>query len=410
MLISPTRRTKLSMFFFLIFLIFSCNKDSDLLIDYVLFDDLVPESNNNYVLNDNYTTSGDATVVLDVLVNDKFPALSKVQIIEISTPFHGTVAINEGNSTISYTPTIVGATGQSTDTFTYTTEVVDEDGSISTEVGTVQVILNSSDKGNQIANLLFSSGFEGVQLSEVAYDYQYITGTDAITGFSWPPTIWGSNRGDEPNGIHLINDTGNITNEIQTVTGHLGRSTSALYTEFTSINKKPTTQSPYQINNIEIDPEEYYIKFWMKLDDLSNLSDVNNDWRMVWQYKSDDFDYQSVEEGYRISIFIYLDDNGNPHWHVQGDDQSIRYWEQDNYEVPVPTEEWFSVEVYSKVSSGSEGRFWARINGTEIANHDGANLGNSGDTMSFMMLWQFYGSDIGHQWIDDIEIWDGIPN
>jgi len=91
------------------------------------------------------------------------------------------------------------------------------------------------------ANLLFSSGFEGTTalLPPSGFygtgAWQSIVGIDSITGFAWPPNIWGGG----PTHFQMIAMTpidattlGNYqVNQIQTVTGHNGTPTQALYSE-----------------------------------------------------------------------------------------------------------------------------------------------------------------------------------
>ena len=51
-----------------------------------------------------------------------------------------------------------------------------------------------------------------------------------------------------------------------------------------------------------------------------------------------------------------------------------------------------------------------KVNGQLIAEHHGATTTNS-DNLDFIILTQVYGnSHPMHQWVDDIEIWDGAPN
>ncbi len=160
-----------------ILLLNSCSKDSDLLADYVLMDGKSTFALNRYIVDDRFYIAPNQSVVLDVLSNDAFENQNNVKIIETSNPSNGTVEILE-NKTISYTPgpsdstnnsneeTIVttedtssstteptsevieettSATQESTstteaiDTFTYTTEFIDENETVSTEVGTVTV-------------------------------------------------------------------------------------------------------------------------------------------------------------------------------------------------------------------------------------------------------------------------------
>ena len=407
---------------------FSCSKDSDLLTDYVLSDTLDAKGIGNIVVDDTYHVSLTGSIVLDVLENDTFENEAEVVITETSTPTNGTVAINN-DETLTYTPNaeIVEQLSDTTnttivevvDTFSYTTEVVNEDASVSTETGNVTVNIGSSDRASTSANLLFSSGFETTTVVEPLTaqsgnnGYQYITGTDSSRGYAWNQTLnglWGSSG----NGIHVINQTGQVTNEIQTVTGHLGGPTKALHTKIDYNNSGPGTQSPYQINKISNDPDEYYISMWVKFDGLTELVDTSK-WSMVWQYKSDKW-YENdgfVLEGRRISIFLVSDSQGNRYFKTvvdKGSPSADWLWNSSsNGIVQIPTNTWFHLEMFGKISSTASGRFWAKVDGVQIADYYGSTIGPVNDSLGFMMLTQFYGTITGERWFDDIEIWDGVP-
>jgi hypothetical protein len=71
--------------------------------------------------------------------------------------------------------------------------------------------------------------------------------------------------------------------------------------------------------------------------------------------------------------------------------------------------EWFKVEYYIKWSAGNNGYASMRVNGQLIGEHYGATTSNS-DNLDFMILTQVYGNSYPmHQWVDDIEIWNGLP-
>lgn len=134
---TPTKIIKLTVPFFVLFVLSSCNKDADLLADYVL----APDQNAlavKFVVNDSYFVSNGNSMVLDVLENDTFEEPENVAIVETSTPDNGTVTINEDN-TLTYTPEDTTTDEPVTDTFTYTTETVVEDQTTTTEEGTVTV-------------------------------------------------------------------------------------------------------------------------------------------------------------------------------------------------------------------------------------------------------------------------------
>ncbi len=264
--------------------------------------------------------------------------------------------------------------------------------------------INDKDKK---AKLLFKSGFEkGVYLEPPNEDspignYQFIKGTDLETGFSWPIKILGATTG----GLHFIDDDNYnaLRNEIQTVVGHDGKMTRALFNiEYYDIG---VTQCPYEILDIKDGRKDLYIKYWMKIDSESlKKPDL---WRAIFEYKTKDY---ASGEGFRLIAFIYTDEKGNPYWHWQGDrDPEHPIWEIDNKEIPVPAGKWFLTEFYWHWSEGDDGRALWKINGQVVGDHYGPTTRNS-KPIDFIMLTQIYGdSNPKYQWIDDIEIWDSIP-
>ena len=160
-----------------------------------------------------------------------------------------------------------------------------------------------------------------------------------------------------------------------------------------------------QINNIRENPDEMYITYWMKIDNTS-LSGAHK-WRALWEYKTKNY---GSGGGFRMIAFIYTDNNGKAYWNFQGDrNPSNAVWEKPNFDIPVPRDEWFKVEYYFKWSEGSDGRAFMKVNGQLVGEHHGATTANSKD-LDFIILTQVYGdSPSMHQWVDDIEIWDGLP-
>ncbi len=402
----------------------SCSNDSDLLADIVLTDEA---ANNGIVSNDYFVVQQDKTIILDVLSNDNFSWDDNVRITEISSPAYGSVEINEDSKSIIYTSQSSSGETQTgeetTDTFTYTTEIINEDETTSTDVGIVEIVIDSSTNDDEVteeqensgsesveshsANLLFSSGFEGVTLSSPNNGYRYIQGNDSNTGFSWPPKILGSTGTEqEPSGIHIINDGGQsiISNKLESVVGPNGTQTTALHQGIDGT--VGVTQTPYQINNISENPDELYITYWMKIDNTSLIGSYK--WRALWEYKTDNYD---LGTGFRMIAFIYTDNNGRAYWNFQGDrNPSNPVWEKSNFDIPVPRDEWFKVEYYFKWDEGSDGKAFMKVNGQLVGEHYGATTADSKD-LSFIILTQVYGDTSPmHQWVDDIEIWDGIPN
>ncbi|WP_419213954.1 hypothetical protein ACNR9Q_07325 [Maribacter sp. X9] len=263
------------------------------------------------------------------------------------------------------------------------------------------------ETSSNTAKLLFRSGFEGVGLSEPQYDYQYIEGKDSETGYFWPPNILGSESSDEPSGIHNVNDDNGaaIDNYLETVKGPKGNETTAL---FQRVNYDvQVTQAPYQINDIKENPKELYISYWMKTDDTSVVG--KDKWRAIWEYKTDK--YATYKDGFRMIAFMATDINGNPYWMLQGDTSpQTPLWQVRNTEIPLIMGEWFKVSYHIKWSNGTDGYAAMKINDKLIGEHFGVTTSNN-DNLDFIMLTQVYGSNYPmYQWVDDIEIWNGVPD
>ncbi len=250
--------------------------------------------------------------------------------------------------------------------------------------------------------LLFSSGFEdGVYIGKTVWDYQYIEGTDSETSFSWPISVLGASE----SALHCIDsDNGKaVSAKIETVIGHNGKPTKALF----SIERYgyDATQCPYEILNITEGKRDLYIRFWIKLDKESLHQE--NSWRTFFEWKTVDY---AKGTGFRLISFIYTDDDSKPYWVWQGDaNPEHPIWEIENRKIPVPENEWFLTEFYWHWSEGDDGRALWKINGKVVADHYGPTTRNS-KAIDFIMLAQIYGdANPKYQWVDDIEIWDTIP-
>ncbi len=269
-----------------------------------------------------------------------------------------------------------------------------------------QIIQNERFISSAEPTLLFKSGFEdGVYIDNTAYqfseDYRYIRGTDNETGFSWPIDILGASESS----LHYIDDDNHqaVKSEIQTVIGHNGDYTKALYN--LQNYDLGITQCPYEILNIQEGKKDLYIKYWMKMDSASLLKvDM---WRAIFEYKTKDYE---KNDGFRLIAYIYTDDDGIPYWHWQGDENpQSSIWEIDNKTVPVPMDEWFMTEFFWHWSEGDDGRALWKINGKVIGDHYGPTTRNS-KPIEFIILTQIYGdANPKYQWIDDIEIWNTLP-
>jgi hypothetical protein len=273
------------------------------------------------------------------------------------------------------------------------------------------------------AKLLFSSGFEGkVKIGKPYYEYRPIEGKDSETGFSWPITALSTAK---ESGLHYINNNDYLTikTEIQSVKGHNNKPTKALYSEVTCLFpdktqcKNDDTQNPYEILEIKDGKRDLYIRYWIKLD--ANSFDKLDGWRTFFEWKTKTY---GEGTGFRLISYIYSDENekGKLFWHWQGDHDSETEadWEFDNKDIPVPLDEWFLTEFYWSWNEGNGGRALWKINGQVVKDYLGPTAAEpnlapalSDQPIDFIMLTQIYGdSNPKHQWIDDIEIWDGLPD
>ena len=88
---------------FVLISLFSCSKDSDLLVDYMVSDFQEARLIGNLAIDDNFVIGSQKSIVLDVLANDTFTNPDKVKIVEISQPTNGNVIIND-DKTLTYLP------------------------------------------------------------------------------------------------------------------------------------------------------------------------------------------------------------------------------------------------------------------------------------------------------------------
>jgi hypothetical protein len=276
------------------------------------------------------------------------------------------------------------------------------------------------------AKLLFSSGFEGSTALSVPSDcygtgcWQNIVGTDNSTGFTWPPRIWGGGRAR----FQLLADASvnaatvdqYMVNRIQTVTGHDGKPTRALYSEIkrsgccgTNSQGGRPTQNPLTLQPIG-ETSDLYIRYRLKYQpDLAQIL-VPPNWRVVFEFKT--------AGDYRVIAQIVTWGIGAPlSWHIIGDNEANgglryqRFWESYNTMVPVPIGEWFNFEVFWHRSDGSDGRVWMAVNGRVIVDRYGPNMGINKAPINRIMMPNLYSGSAYpiYQWLDDLQIWDGFP-
>ena len=300
------------------------------------------------------------------------------------------------------------------------------------------------------ANLLFSSGFEGTTaLTSPSGFYgtgawQGLVGIDSITGFAWPPNIWG---GGATHFQLLVNAPivpvivdNYMVNQIQTVTGRSGNPTRALYSEIKQSGCCGTnpgggaTQDPFMIQPVG-ETGDLYISYWIKFqpDLVQLMAPPSPNWRVLFEWKTGT---QGDDGDYRVIVELVTWGPGGPlSWYVAGDNvasSSSRtrqiYWEKYATTTAQTLGDWMKFEVFWHRSgnfNNKHGRVWMAVNGQVIADVSNANLssftcftpcntsmmGINNTPINRVMVSQLYTST-GYpiyQWVDDVQIWDGFP-
>ncbi len=315
--------------------------------------------------------------------------------------------------------------------YSFTVSALDAAGNVSAQssalsVTTPSAALSVTTLPQGSANLLFSSGFESLTVLSPPSNFfgsgawQDIVGADSTSGFTWPPNIWGGG----PTHFQMIvsapvdaTNIGNyIFNQIQTVTGHKGTPTRALYQQITQKG------GSYIQDVLMLQPAseqgDLYISFWMKFqpDLLAKMTPQN--WRALFEWKTAGDDYRMI-----AGVYSWDDGcggnkpNGALFWRLAGDRipdfglPYLEFWRVDNCSNAVPVDQWFKFEVFWHRSSGADGRVWMAVNGQVIADHYGSNKGVNNAPINRIFMPNLY-SDTPYpiyQWIDDVEIWDGFP-
>jgi hypothetical protein len=272
----------------------------------------------------------------------------------------------------------------------------------------------------------FRSGFEaGVTLRppEVAEGEweQYITGADE--GYDWSsslpqrPTFRENNRF-----TYLVSADKDLAQyaetRIETVTGHDGRPTRALYMELKK--QDPSTQTGTRVEFGIYPPTEAtqaYAKMRLKFQpnlatDILPVGLGRSLQIMEWREQGNDFRFALLV---RRSTFVQPE---KLFWYIKaqfGAHQNDPVAWDVISEVPVPVGEWFLFEVFWKLDR-TDGRFWAAANGETIADYQGQTKMDS-----YLYVWwpfkvyvgtvleEFGGKPI-YEWVDDVEFASEPPS
>ncbi|QOJ24008.1 MAG: hypothetical protein HRU78_10425 [Gammaproteobacteria bacterium] len=296
------------------------------------------------------------------------------------------------------------------------------------------ILINFIAPATYAANLLFRSNLgSGISLGPL-YNFsatgawQAIIGTDKETGYSWPVSALGSNF----SGIQLITAGSitpstigdHITNEIRSVTGPNGEIVNELFQQvkIKGVTGTGGAQAPLLINRPWKmgDVNDLYITYWFKYQaDLESQLDITvptANWRTQFAFKTGGY-LDTWRGDYRITVYVMKGSDKKLYWTTKGDNVAngpftpIDYWVETNRIVPVPIDKWAKFEVYWHRSSGSNGRFWAAVNGEVIVNHYGSNMGDYNLPITRIFVSNPYsgGRASVENHITGLEIWDDFP-
>jgi hypothetical protein len=283
------------------------------------------------------------------------------------------------------------------------------------------------------AKLLFSSGFEAFTALNAPSGFfttgawQDIVGTDSTTGFAWPINIWGGSATH----FQMLAQTpvdattlGNYqVNRVETVTGHNGNSTQALYSQIKQSGCCGTNPMGSEVDQdaFMIQPfgetSDLYISYWIKLQpDLAQLMNPPSpNWRVLFEWKTGT---QGDNGDYRVLVELVTWGYGPLSWYVFGDNVARCcsyprqiYWEKYTTTTAQTLADWMKFEVFWHRSGGNDGRVWMAANGQVIVDRYGPNMGVNNAPINRIMLSTLYSSTAFpiYQWIDDVEMWDGFP-
>jgi hypothetical protein len=249
--------------------------------------------------------------------------------------------------------------------------------------------------------------------------WQDVVGSDGVSGFTWPPNIWGGSRTRFQMLVNApVTDATSLgawmRNGVVPQVGHRGTQTQCLWS---GINQGVSLTQDSLIMLPATEGGDLYISEWIKFQDdlLAKMTPQN--WRSFFTWKTNG--------DYRVNVQVVswelgcggVKPNGPMLWQVMGDNEANgglpyqEFWRAQDCSIPVPAGQWFKFEIFWHRSSGADGRVWAAINGHVICDHFGPNRGVNNAPINRVELANLYSQTPYpiYQWIDDIEIWDGFP-
>jgi hypothetical protein len=196
-----------------------------------------------------------------------------------------------------------------------------------------------------------------------------------------------------------------IANAIETVAGRDGAPTRALHLRVTR-KVHDWTQSPLLLRPGR-DPTDFYISAWVKLPaDLAQQLGPGGWIAPFGEWKS--------AGDFRVVTNIVIDNAGTPYWNMKWDTNANgsvplqTFWTGENHSVAVPLGEWFHVEFFTH-RDNTNGEVWLKVNGQTVFDHVGDNIGVNNAPIDRIFIANPYSNKPISLYVDDIQVWDGVP-
>ena len=269
------------------------------------------------------------------------------------------------------------------------------------------------------STLLFKSSFNDIIVDKTVSWNHHLRGTDAETGFTFPDDLPG-NPGEHFFN-YVIGDTENYFEyanaEVVSTIGYDGNLTNALYIEYikddtTFISNSRVQYAMYgninsssPVQKMNQGYVKYRIKKFFDHDDTES-----GDWSLPFELKD------MNDDGFRVGLYFYGTTTTTPYWVAKGQymlDGGLGddVWQVDNYDIPVPENEWFDLEVFWYGHHDSNlGKFKVAVNNQVVFDiTDQTKDPNLPNKMFYFMPFKVYGT-VGYSWITDFEYWDTPPS
>jgi hypothetical protein len=270
-----------------------------------------------------------------------------------------------------------------------------------------------------VSNMIFKSSFNNIIVDKTVSWNHHLQGTDSETGYTFPDDLPGDTSEHFFN--YVIGDTENYFEyanaEIVTTLGYDENLTNALYIEYIRDDSTFISQSRVQYamygSADSNDPvqrlNQGYVKYRMKK--FFDHNDIESgDWSLPFELKDVD------DDGFRVGLYIYGTTTATPYWVAKGQymidgELGANVWQVDNYDIPVPENEWFNLEVFWYGNQDSNlGKFKVAINNQVVFDITNQTKDpNHPNKMFYFMPFKVYGT-VGHSWITDFEYWDNPPS